>query len=386
MQRRDFLKSLTLLPLSGVSVGSAFAAAPATYENLLILVELKGGNDGLNTVVPFADDAYYRLRPRIAIARDQVIQLSATTGLNPALAPLMPLWENRELAIVQGLGYPEPNLSHFRSIEIWDTASRSSEYLSEGWLARAFDQFPAPRSFAADGIVVGAQDLGPLGGGSARAIALTNRDQFARQSRLALPGGRATNKALAHILKVEDDIRDAASKLSGDYAFQTEFPAGAFGNAIKTACHVVAARSGVAVAHLTLNGFDTHSNQAATQSRLLKEFAEGMASLKAALTEIKRWDSTLVMTYSEFGRRPRENLSNGTDHGTANAHFVLGGRVKGGLYGEPPQLGGLDGNGNLRYAVDFRSVYATALENWWGVSSRDVLGGRFAPLEVLRST
>jgi uncharacterized protein (DUF1501 family) len=384
MKRRDFLKSVTLLPLGGVGV--AFAAASATYENLLILVELKGGNDGLNTVVPYADDAYYRLRPRIAVARDQVIQLSTTSGLNPALAPLMPLWESRELAIVQGLGYPDPNLSHFRSIEIWDTASRSSEYLSEGWLARAFEQFPAPTSFAADGIVVGAQDLGPLDGGSARAIALTNRDQFTRQSRLALPGGSATNKALAHILKVEDDIHDAAGKLSGDYVFQTEFPAGPFGNAIKTACQVAATRSGMAVARLTLNGFDTHSNQPATQSRLLKEFADGMASLKAALTEIKRWDSTLVITYAEFGRRPRENLSNGTDHGTANAHFVLGGRVQGGLYGEPPRLDRLDGNGNLAYAVDFRSVYATALEKWWGVSSRDVLGGRFAPLEILRST
>ena len=386
MQRRSFLKSLGLLPFAGVGAHLAVAANPAAnYSNLLILVELKGGNDGLNTVVPYADNAYYRLRPRIAVARDQVIQLSQATGLNPALAPLMPLWDSKQLAVVQGVGYPQPNLSHFRSIEIWDTASKSSEYLSEGWLARTFELSPAPKSFAADGVVVGSQDMGPLTGGTTRTIALANPAQFKRQSRLVAAGGRAENKAMAHILKVEDDITDAAGKLAGNHSFQSEFPTGAFGNAIRTTCQVVAAGSGVAVAHMTLNGFDTHSNQPGTQARLLREFADGMASLKAALSEIGRWDSTLVMTYAEFGRRPQENLSNGTDHGTANAHFVLGGRVKGGLYGEAPRLDRLDGNGNLPHAVDFRSMYATALEQWWGLNSRDVLGERFATLDVLRA-
>lgn len=385
-QRREFLKALGLLPLAGTSIGAAFAAGrAASYDNLLILVELKGGNDGLNTVVPYTDGNYYALRPRIAIARDQVLQLSQSTGLHPSLAPLLPLWNDKELAVVQGVGYAQPNLSHFRSIEIWDTASKSSEYLADGWLARAFQQSPTPGNFAADGVVVGSPDLGPLAGGAARAIALTNPDQFKRQARLANAGGNSTNKALSHILKVEDEISDAAAKLGGNVAFQTAFPPGAFGNAIRTTCQVVAAKSSVAVAHVTLNGFDTHGNQPATQARLLKELADGLVGCKAALQEIDRWNSTLIMTYAEFGRRPRENLSNGTDHGTANAHFVLGGRVNGGLYGEAPRLDRLDGNGNLAAAIDFRSLYATALEKWWNVSSRDVLSERMATLDVLRA-
>jgi uncharacterized protein (DUF1501 family) len=234
-------------------------------------------------------------------------------------------------------------------------------------------------------VVIGSQDMGPLAGPAARTIALANPEQFKRQSRLAMPGGSANNHALAHILKVEEDVSDAAAKLGASYTFQSEFPSGAFGNAIKTASQVIAAKSGVAVVHLTLNGFDTHSNQLATQARLLDELADGLASLKSALVEINRWDSTLVMTYAEFGRRPQENLSGGTDHGTASAHFVLGGRVKGGLYGDAPRFDRLDGNGNLAYAVDFRSLYATAMERWWGMPSQTVLGERYALLDIVQS-
>src|SRR5207249_2092845 len=158
------------------------------------------------------------------IARDQVLKLSDSTGLHPALEPLLPMWTQRELAVLQGVGYPSPNLSHFRSIEIWDTASRSEEYLPDGWLTRAFNSAPTPRSFAADGVIIGSPDLGPLAGGGTRAIALANTQQFLRQSRLATPEGEPHNKALAHILKVEADIMQAALRLSADYPFRTEFP------------------------------------------------------------------------------------------------------------------------------------------------------------------
>lgn len=386
MQRRNFLGALGLLPLAAGLPNLAFAAAPgADYRNLLVLIELKGGNDGLNTVVPYADAAYYQLRPRLGIPREQVIQLDAQVGLHPALQPLVSLWAARELAIVQGVGYPEPNLSHFRSIEIWDTASRSNEYLGEGWLTRAFQAQPVPRSFAADGVVVGSQDLGPLAGAGARTIALANTEQFLRQARLAGDAPMPPrNPALAHILKVEEDIVQAASGLSGNQAFRTEFPTGAFGNALHTAAQVIAGKSGVAVVRLTHNGFDTHNGQPGVHQRLLKELAEGLLAFKGALQEIKRWDSTLVMTYAEFGRRAQENGSLGTDHGTASAHFMLGGRVRGGLYGEAPSLSRLEG-GNLVHTVDFRSVYATVIEKWWGVSSSGVLNGRFALLDLMRA-
>jgi len=389
--RRRFLKRagglavVALAPSAATRVAWAAAPSGADYRKLLVLIELKGGNDGLNTVVPYASSTYYALRPKLAIARDQVAKLSDSAGLHPALEPLLPIWNQRELAVLQGVGYPSPNLSHFRSIEIWDTASRSEEYLQDGWLTRTFSSAPTPRSFAADGVIIGSPDLGPLAGGGTRAIALANTDQFLRQARLAAAEGQARNKALAHILKVEADIMQAASHLNANYAFRTEFPQTGFGNAIKTASQIVANQAGVAVVRVTHGGFDTHSGQPATHARLLGELASGIVAFRSALDELGKWNDTLVLTYAEFGRRPKENLSNGTDHGTASAHFALGGRVAGGLYGEQPALERLSGDGNTGYAIDFRSVYATALERWWGVPSAGPLGGKFAPVPILRA-
>jgi uncharacterized protein (DUF1501 family) len=387
MKRRQFLfggaASVAALWLPGPARAEP-ADGTRGYDRLLILIELKGGNDGLNTVVPYADQAYYALRPRIAVKRDDVLQLDARTGLHPALAPVMPLWQAGELAVVQGLGYPHPNLSHFRSIEIWDTASSSDRYLESGWLARGFAGRPVPASFAADGVVVRSNEMGPLAGPGTRAIALNDPRQFEREARLAQATGRRGNEALDHILAVEADIVRAAAKLSQDAQFRTEFPKGPFGEAVRTAAQLAANRARVAAVRISLNGFDTHHAQPGSQQRLLGELAGGLAALKGALIEIGRWESTLAFTYTEFGRRPRENDTQGTDHGTANAHFVLGGRVKGGLYGQPPRLDDLE-DGNLRYAVDFRSLYATALERWWGVDSAAVLDGRFPSLDLLRA-
>jgi uncharacterized protein (DUF1501 family) len=386
MKRRDFLKTAGAAAVTAVVPCHVLAQQPgADYDRLLVLVELKGGNDGLNTVVPYADRAYYELRPRLGIPRDQVLQLDGATGLHPSLEPLMALWAGRELAIVQGVGYPGANLSHFRSIEIWETASKSTEYLADGWLSRAFAAVPTPRSYAADGVVVGGAGMGPFAGGATRAIALTNTEQFLRQARLAAPAAQAGNVALAHILRVEQDIVQAAANLNGDYPFATQFPATAFGNAVRTASQVIASKAGVAAVKLSLGGFDTHSGQAGPHARLLKDLADGLVALRSALAEIDRWDRTLVMTYAEFGRRPRQNQSNGTDHGTASAHFVTGGRVKGGLYGAAPALSRLDGNGNLPFAVDFRDLYATALERWWRADSVSALKGRFPSLDIVRA-
>jgi uncharacterized protein (DUF1501 family) len=391
LDRRAFLQSsLSAAALGAFGSGSAsvtFAGAPAgaNYRHLLVLIELKGGNDGLNTVAPYADPTYYALRPKLALARDAVVQLSDRAGLHPALAPLLPFWQDRELAVLQGVGYPAPNLSHFRSIEIWDTASASETYATEGWLTRAFAAAPVPRSFAADGVIIGNNDLGPLAGSGTRAIALSNTETFLRQARLAAPAGEAHNRAFRHILRVEADIVQAAAHLDTRHAFGVEFPPGGFGNAVRTACQVIANPSGVAVVRLSLSGFDTHGGQSGTQARLLGELARGIVAMKSALDELGRWNETLLLTYAEFGRRPRENLSAGTDHGTANVHFALGGRVAGGFYGEPPSLDRLTGDGNTGYAIDFRDVYATVLERWWGVPAQSALGGRFAAVPFVRT-
>lgn len=378
MDRRSFINLAALLPFSGMA---RLAAAMGSSRPLLVLVELKGGNDGLNTVVPFADPAYARLRPRLAVPRGQVVQLTERVGLHPALAPLRPAWSAGELAIVQGVGYPEPNLSHFRSIEIWDTASRSDQYLDDGWLARAFAFSPSPQDYAADGVVVGANGMGPLAGRGPRAIALTKPEQFLRNARLArdeaLP---ARTPALAHILRVERDIRVSAERLHPGHSFTTAFPQGPFGAAVTSAAQLAANPAGIAVVRLSLGSFDTHANQQAVHANLLGQLGAGLAALREALVEIGRWDSTLVATYAEFGRRPRENDSGGTDHGTASAQLVLGGKVHGGIHGPAPALDRLDGNGNLAHAIDFRSYYATLLDRWWGIDSRRVLGGRFDPV------
>ncbi|HEY4139622.1 MAG TPA: DUF1501 domain-containing protein, partial [Casimicrobiaceae bacterium] len=221
-------------------------------------------------------------------------------------------------------------------------------------------------------------------GNGARTIALGDTQTFLRRARLAQPAAAASNPALAHILKVEADIVQARGHLIGDRAFETEFPSTPFGNAIKAACQVIANPSGVAAVRLTLIGFDTHTNQTATQARLLDELANGLTALRSALGELGRWSDALVLTYAEFGRRPKENLSLGTDHGTANVHFALGGRVEGGLYGEAPNLAELGNDGNPRHALDFREVYATVLERWWNIDSRSALGGRFTPVPFVR--
>ena len=378
MRRREFLALGAALPLASWPLIAR--AAAATSRKLLVLVELKGGNDGLNTVIPYDDPAYARLRPRIALDRDQVLKLTASTALHPALAPLLPMWEAKELAIVQGLGYPEPNLSHFRSIEIWDTASRSDEYLEAGWLARAFARSPSPPGFAADGVVVGIGGMGPLAGPGARAIALANPEQFLRNARLAKGEGESRNAALAHILRVEREVLRSAERLHARKSLSTTFAPGPFGNAVGTAAQLAANEAGIAAVRITLDGFDTHANQLGVHANLLRQLGEGLASLRTALLEIGRWQDTVIATYAEFGRRPHENQSGGTDHGTSSVHFVLGGGVRGGLYGAPAALDRLDTAGNPPFALDFRSYYATILDRHWGIDPPEVLGGRFERL------
>ena len=368
--------------LTTLSVGRPAWAAAETPTRLLILIELRGGNDGLNTVVPVDDGRYFDLRPRLGLRDDSLVALAGGPTLHHSLAPLRPLWETREMAVVESVGYPEPNLSHFRSIEIWDTASGSTEVLQQGWLARAAATAAFARC-AADGVVIGASDLGPLAGG-ARAISLTDPERFARQARLAKAGEAPAHGALAHILQVESDVVHAAAELRPDVIWKTDFPKTPFGVAIQHAAAIASTRK-VPVIRVTLAGFDTHQNQTNTHAQLLRQVAEGIASLRNALAEISVWHDTLVLTYSEFGRRPRENASGGTDHGTAAPMFAFGPRIATTRLGAPPALGRLDGNGNLPYAVDFRSVYAAVLGDWFRLDSERILGRRFAAIPLLRA-
>lgn len=376
-RRRFLIASSATLSCAALPAWATSAPTP----RLLILIELRGGNDSLNTVVPVDDGLYFDLRPRLGLKPDAVVRFDGAPALHPSLAPLDLLWRDGQMAIVQGVGYPTPNLSHFRSIEIWDTASDSEQFLQTGWLTRAVDKQAAFSTFSADGVVLGAPDLGPLAGGS-RAVAMNDPARFARQARLASAEGTPSRGALAHVLRVESDIVRAGADVRSDAIFKTEFPRGALGLASQHAAGI-ATTGKVPVLRLTVSGFDTHQNQLGTHANLLKSVAEAVIALRAALSEHGVWDRTLILTYSEFGRRPRENQSGGSDHGTAGALFAFGPRVRRGVYGDAPSLRGLDDAGNLRHTVDFRRIYAAVLENWWQLPSERVLQRRFEPVKFI---
>jgi uncharacterized protein (DUF1501 family) len=342
-------------------------------SRILILVELKGGNDGLNTLIPYADPRYRELRPGIGVARDHTIQLDEKVGLHDKLEPLMEAWKARDLAIVQGVGYPYPNRSHFRSIEIWDTASASNQTLSEGWIAQAFQGTALPKGVGVDSIVVDTNAL-PSTGPSLRTIVMQDAENFLRQAQALKDAGGMNadgNPALRHLMAVRQEINAAAKGLS-DKLRTAPAPKESYsqelllGRQLELATKVLAARVPVVAVKVALGGFDTHANQVQPHERLLGFLAAGLATLRRNLIAADLWDDVLVMTYSEFGRRARQNASGGTDHGTAAPLFVMGGGVKGGLHGAYPSLSDLS-DGDLKHAVDFRSVFAAVAQGCWGL-------------------
>ncbi|MBH24868.1 MAG: Twin-arginine translocation pathway signal sequence domain-containing protein [Myxococcales bacterium] len=377
MHRRDFLKAAGLASITLLSPAQALGAPRGRLGNrTLVLVELQGGNDGLNTLIPFADPRYYALRPRLAVERDQVLQVSGELGLHPALKPLMSLWEREQVAIVAGVGYPNPNRSHFRSIEIWETASNSDQVLGDGWLARAWGE-KQTRNLVADGIVVGDSDAGPLIGEGGRTVLMDEPRQFINQARRVRSASLKTdNPALKHILSVHQDLEQTADRLEsylkGAPALRTRFPNTQLGRKLSVVARLVAADVPAPVMKVALRGFDTHARQHQSHPKLLGQLGDALAAFQKAMVEAGRWNEVLVMTYSEFGRRPAQNASGGTDHGTAAPHFVLGGRVRGGLYGHQPSLSDLQGD-DLKHHVDFRQMYATAIRDWWGLKPNAAL-------------
>jgi len=379
MTRRELLKLAATLPLV-LLVHSrphdllAVTTKPAKkerWDRVLILVELNGGNDGLNTLIPYGDNQYYQARPRLAIPRERVLQLNEKLGLHYALEPLLPLWQAKELAWVQGVGYAKPNRSHFRSIEVWETASDSEQILDEGWLARLFEIHPLPAEFTTEGIVLGRRDAGPLSGRTVRSIALEEPQQFLQQaSRVRAVEQTSSNAALAHILQVQWELTHAAGdltlRLQHAPSLQGTFPSSPIGKQLETAAQLLVANVPVAVIKVSHGSFDTHAGQLGHHERLLKDLAEGLVAFRKTVQKADLWDRVLIMTYSEFGRRVGENASSGTDHGTAAPHLVLGGKVKGGLYGATPSLMDLD-EGDLKHQVDYRSLYSTVVKDWWGL-------------------
>lgn len=358
MDRRNFLKTSSLMPLLAF-MPMGWASSKVTNESgTLVLIQLGGGNDGLNTFVPYTDPQYYALRPNIAIDADSVLTLTDNVALHPSLEALLPTWESGEMALVHGLGYPNPNRSHFRGIEIWQTASDANEYLQTGWLSEVLASSEEPL----EAITISGSPMSTHG--ASNQFNLAGQTALNKFKHVYIPTESTDNDLLNFIMNSRHQFNNSLTTLSSllaeEVTFDVEFPQTEFGQQCFLLAKLMAQGFVPKVWHLALGSFDTHSNQTNQHSNLLDEMSNGLAALRLALMEIECWQKTTVASYCEFGRRASENGSLGTDHGTAATHFVLGGNVNGGEYGSLPSLTNLD-NGDLIFTTDFRSYYNTLL-------------------------
>ena len=372
MDRRQFLGGLGLglsIPLAPFSLAQAATAS----SRRLILVELSGANDGLNTLVPFGDDRYRALRPNIGLDRHELLELNDWQGLNAALEPLMGAWNAGEMAIVQGLGYPQQSRSHFKSIALWETGGDGTRAGRTGWLT---DDLLTREglNLDADGISLDG-GMGVFASSEGTWISLTSLHQLRTLSAATrtfdYAGDAHGNDALGLLLERAHSLDTAMANISAKMArtrvnrsFQLR--GGELGPQLGLALQLVAHEIETPVLKVQLGGFDTHEHQRGTHAYLLRNLAQALSGLRSVLKSIGQWDNTLVMTYSEFGRRALENQSEGTDHGTAAPHFLMGGAVKGGLWGDHPDLGILEEN-DLQFTMDYRALYHTVLAEWFGV-------------------
>ena len=387
MKRRQFLNTMLLGTSIPVLGPARFAMAQSgcsdicvnsvdtcstSVKSRLVLIELAGANDGLNTLVPYTNDEYQRRRPGIGLSARQVAALNADLGMHEALKPLLPVWEQGQLAWVQGLGYPQASRNHFDSAAMWETASDSIQSpSSEGWLTHAIEHQTARTINDLHGInLSGSRSL--FASDSGRWLsACSVSDLLIEAATDHTPAqGRPAEAIIAdqrHRLP-DSTLNSLSIKLQGceSRAALPDYGGGAFGEQLRQTAIMIAAGLDTPVYRIRLNGFDTHHNQPARHHRALHTLASGLASFIASLRDMNEWNNTLVMSYSEFGRRLAENASSGTDHGTAAPHFLLGGSVAGGLYGEAPDLNNLAGD-DLMHTMDFRALYHSILVDGLGV-------------------
>jgi uncharacterized protein (DUF1501 family) len=408
LTRRQFLggTGVSAVALGGGALPGLFARAADEAaradrsDRVLVVVELAGGNDGLNMVVPFEDDLYHKARPTLHLAREQVQKLSGSVGLHPSMEAASRLFQEGKLMVVQGVGYPEPDRSHFRSMEIWHTASTDARAPSTGWLGRILDATlpegaddalaglaltdSLPQAFQAEKLtVLVVRQIENFGtgvgdtpdGDPPRAKLLRKLSTGPTVKGEPIPFLRRQAEAA---YRTAARLREAAAKYQSD----VEYP-GDLGAQLRRAAQVIAANLGVRLLWVSQGGYDTHSGQAPTHQALLGELSGALAAFQKDLEKQKVADRVLVLTFSEFGRRVEENASQGTDHGAASCLFLCGTKVKGGLAASYPSLAKL-GEGDLVHTVDFRSVYATILGKWLCCDAAKLLGEKFKGLDLLK--
>ncbi|MBC7784671.1 MAG: DUF1501 domain-containing protein [Burkholderiales bacterium] len=371
---------------------------------ILVVVQLSGGNDGLNTVVPFADDTYRRLRPAIGKKAEEVLKLNNYLGLHPNLAPMKSLYDDGMMSIIQGVGYPNPNRSHFRSMDIWHSGIPEKEMVASGWLGRYFDNTCVGQDPHA-GVSIGetaplsmrGEKISPLSFERPENYRYNGQDaEHYKQLNTAAPAASLDPKAakiltpgsqLEFLTRTAMDAQVSSDKildLVKNYNTTSEYPRNEFGNGLKTIAAMIRGSLPTRVYYVSLGGFDTHANQMGRHDRLMKELADGVGAFWKDMKEQKNEQRVMMMCFSEFGRRVQQNASQGTDHGAAAPMFLLGPAIakKAGLIGNHPSLTQLD-QGDLMFNIDFRNVYATVLQDWLGTPSKPILGQQFKTMPII---
>jgi uncharacterized protein (DUF1501 family) len=399
MERRDFLKRTALI--SGAYMMPAFlkpfeamANSELTGYKNLVIIQLSGGNDGLNTIIPYGNDIYYQKRKTIAIQKPEIITLNGMQGLNPNLSALKEIYDQGWMSIVNSVGYPNPDRSHFRSMDIWQTASDSNQFLTTGWIGRYLDSNCQTCKNPYTAIEVDDTLSLAMKGTNMKGIAVQDPNKLYQATREPFFKDLVSEHDNAHLN--EDNLgylyktmietyssADYIQKTSKVYNVTANYPTTAFGNQLKNVSKFINSGLQTRVYYVSLSGFDTHAGQQNQQGRQLRIYGDAVAALVKDLKQTGKLDDTLIMTFSEFGRRVEQNASNGTDHGTANNVLIFGGKLKKpGIFNDAPDLAQLD-NGDLKYKVDFRDVYATLLDKWLDVNNSQILNKNFTGLDLV---
>ena len=400
--RREFLRNsalastLLLVPkfLHALDRGPGLAGlADAPGARRLIVVQLGGGNDGLNTVIPYRNDLYYKARPTLGIRETEgILALEKDLGLHPALKGLKGLYDQGHLAVLNSVGYPNPDRSHFRSMDIWQSGSGSDQVVSTGWLGRYLDSSCADCQRPYNVLEVDDTLSLALKGNLRKGLAFKNPNKFHQISQSRFLSKVSKESAPEHHSQVDYLYKTLAETASSAeylydkakiYQSTVAYPNSDFGKNLKTTAELINSGVESRVYYLSLSGFDTHTRQHEQQQRLFTDLGDGLAALADDLKQHNQWDNTLVLVFSEFGRRVGQNASNGTDHGTANNVFLAGGALRQqGVLNDAPDLTNLD-QGDLKHQVDFRSIYATVLKDWLGADDAAILGTGFARMSGL---
>lgn len=387
IKRRTFLQAGTLasaslmLPKFLKAFEQPMAVPPG--NKVLVVLQLSGGNDGLNTVIPVRNDIYYKVRPRLGIAKDKALLLTDETGLHPSLTAFKELYDDGSLGIINSVGYPNPDRSHFRSMDIWHSASNSNEYVYTGWLGRYLDAQCAGCDKPTQALEIDDVLSMALKGEQVKGLAMrdpkrlfnTSNEKFFKEI-IASHQDEAGEQPVDYLYKTM-----AETISSADYIYRqsklrpskTSYPATELGRSFQTISSLIQSDINTKVYYVSVGSFDTHVAQEQQQKRLFTEINDAIRSFVKDLKENNRFEDVLITTFSEFGRRVAQNASGGTDHGTANNMFFIGGGLKQkGVLNAMPDLVNLN-EGDLRHSVDFKDVYATILKNWLNADDKKIL-------------